>query len=112
MSEDYGIKVSKKGKSATSKDRKDHYFNSAAATYMVARKIPITINSNPYVVVHGLGYIPKALVFQVNSDHNRKLPYSDASLNSYDFSVTNNEIKIRGVSGGSFVIYVFAQPIL
>jgi hypothetical protein len=112
MPEDYGIKIAKKNKSARSKDRLDHAFNSALATYMVVRKIPVTVNADPYVVIHNLGYVPKAFVYQVLSDHNRKLPYNDDSLNSYDFSITKNEIKIRGISSGSFVIYIFAQPVL
>lgn len=112
MPDDYGVKIARKNKSARSKDRLDHAFNSALATYMVAQKKIVSINANPYVVIHNLSYVPKVLVYQVLSDHNRKLPYNDDLLNWYDFSITKNEIKIRGVTSGTFVIYIFAQPIL
>lgn len=109
--DDYGIKIAGIGKEATSKNRKDLHFTSATATYMVAKKITVTVNSDPYVVIHNLGYIPKVFVFQVLSDHNRRLPYKPAFLTDYDFSITKNEVKIRGTTSGTFVIYVFTQPI-
>lgn len=110
--EDFGIKIARKNKSARSKDRKDFNFTSATATYMVAKKITAVKNANPYVVIHNLGYVPKALVFHVLSDHNRRLPYGDSDITSLDFSLTKNEIKLRGTTNGTFVIYIFAQPVL
>lgn len=108
MVEDYGIKVSKVNKSATSKDLKDLGFSSGEATYMVAQVKTVTINANPYVVIHNIGYVPKVFVFHILSDHNRKLPYDDGT-NKRDFSVTSDEVKIRGVTSGTFKIYIFAQ---
>lgn len=110
--EDYGVKVSKSGKSATSKDRSDFNFTSATQTYLVARKITVTVNSDPYVIIHNLGYIPKVLVFKVLSDHSRRLPFMPSDLTINDFSVTKNEVKIRGTSSGTFVVYIFAQKII
>lgn len=109
--EDYGIKVARLGKEATSKDRRDLGFTSAVSTYMEARVITAKVNSNPYVVIHNFGYIPKAIVFQILSDHNRKLPYDDGS-GEITFSLTTTEIKIRGTTSGTFKIFLFAQPVI
>lgn len=108
--EDFGLKISKKGKDASGKNLQNLDFNSENSTYAIAKKITVTVNSNPYVVVHGLGYIPKVFVYNVLSDHNRKL-YYDNGTTKFDFSVTPNEIKIRGTTSGTFVIYIFAQNI-
>lgn len=107
----YGIKVAKDGKSATSGDIRDLNFTSGNATYLVARKLIVTINADPYVIIHGLGYFPKVIVYQILSDHNRKLPYDDGS-GAVGFSITKNEVKILGKTSGTFCIYIFAQPIL
>ena len=107
--EDYGIKVSKVNKSALSKNRRDFGFTSSAATYMVVKVITAVVNANPYVIIHNLGYIPKVIIYHVLSDHNRKLPYNDDTLTDWDFSITKNEVKIRGVTSGTFRIYIFAQ---
>lgn len=109
--EDFGVKISKVNKSALSKDRKDLAFTSATATYMIAQTITAVVNADPYVIIHNLGYIPKVFVFEILSDHNRKLPYDDGT-NSRDFSLTKNEIKIRGVTSGTFKIFIFGQTIL
>lgn len=109
--EDFGIKVARLNKEATSKDRRDLGFSSAVSTYMEARVITAVVNSNPYVIIHKLGYIPKALVFEILSDHNRKLPYDDGA-GEKTFSLTENEIKIRGTTSGTFKIIIFAQSLL
>jgi hypothetical protein len=109
--EDYGIKVAKFSRSALSKERIDLGFSSAVATYMLARIITAKVNSNPYVIIHNLGYIPKVIIFEILSDHNRKLPYYDG-IKSRDFSITSTEIKIRGVTTGTFKIFIFGQSVL
>lgn len=110
--EDYGIKIAGRNKSARSKDRKDLNFTSATATYLVAQRIVAVKNANPYVVIHNLGYVPKVFVFHILSDHNRRLPYGDSDITALDFSLTKNEVKLRGSTNGTFVIYIFAQPVL
>lgn len=109
----YGIQIAKKFKRADSPDPKNFQFISDLATYMVAKTFTVVVNANPYVVIHNLNYVPKVLVFEILSDHSRKLPYDDGTANGIrDFSVTKNEIKIRGRTSGTFKIYVFAQGIL
>ena len=110
--EDYGIKVAKDNESALTKDRKNMHYTSGAATYLRVKKITVSKNANPYVVIHNLGYIPKVIVNHVLSDHNRRLPYKDTDVTALDFSITKNEVKLRGSTNGTFVIHIFAQPIL
>lgn len=108
---DYGLKVFKAGQQENTNDRKNLQFTSTTSTYILARARTVKVNSNPYVVVHGLGYVPKAFVFEILSDHNRKLPYDDGT-GMRDFSLTKNEIKIKGVTSGTFKILLFGQNIL
>jgi hypothetical protein len=109
--EDYGLKTAKSSRQADSKDRNDHSFNSSTASYIHAREKTVVVNTNPYVYIHNLGYVPKVEVWEILSDHNRKLPYDDGS-NTKDFSITPNEVKIRGVTSGTFEITLFGQAIL
>lgn len=109
--QDYGLKTAKPGKTADSKNRKDLGFDSAVATYLAYKEITLVVNSNPEIYVHGLNYVPKVIVWEILSDHNRKLPYDDGS-NTRDFSVTKDFIKIRGVTNGTFKIQIFNQNIL
>jgi hypothetical protein len=109
--EDYGIKVLKDEVFGESKDRNDFNFTSGAATYLIAKTVTVNVTSNPHVIIHGMNYIPKVLVFEILSDHNRKLPY-DTGTGMRDFSITSNEVKIRGVTSGTFKVFIFAQSIL
>lgn len=109
--EDYGIKIAKTNKDASSKDRKDLYFSSATATYFSVRVLTINVFYNPHVIYHGLNYVPKVIIKEILSDHDRKLPYDDGT-DTKDFSVTDQFIKIRGVTSGTFKIYIFGQSVL
>ncbi len=108
--QNYGLKIAKPNKSANSGDRKDLGFDSAVATYLDCRDITLVVNSNPEIYVHGLNYVPKVQIWEILSDHNRKLPYDDG-VNIRDFSVTSTQIKIRGVTSGTFRILIFNQNI-
>lgn len=110
--EDYGLKVftGSKGKN-NSKDRRDMAYTSATPNYSEYKSIIVTVNANPYTYKHGLGYIPKIIVNEILSDHNRKLPYDDGT-NERDFSYNAEYIKIRGVTSGTFEIIIYGQGIL
>jgi hypothetical protein len=110
--EDFGLKTAKSTKDARSKNRLDLGFDSAVATYMAARVKVVRVGSNFFSYPHGLGYIPKVLVFHILSTYSRKLPYDDGG-GVRDFSITASAVNIRGgTSGDVYKIYVFAQPIL
>lgn len=111
MTEQYGLKTVKIGRDSNSSDRRDSGFNSATATYMLVKSMTVVATGSPHIATHGMGYVPRILVFEILSDHNRKLPYFDESV-SRDFSVTKDDIKIRGATSGTFKVFIFAQGIL
>jgi hypothetical protein len=109
--EDYGLKVFKPNQDPLTRDRKNFRFTSGSATHLIAREITFLVNSNPEVIPHGLGYIPKVFVYEILPTYNRKLPYDDGS-GMKDFSVTKDDIKIRGTTSGTYKIFIFGQNII
>lgn len=110
MTEYYGVKVSNLGFPLSVTDPRDLSFSSTRTTYMLAKTFTVVVSTDPQIIVHGLGYVPKVFVYHILSSYNRKLPYDDGTKR--DFSVTKDVIKIRGVTSGTFKVFVFSQEIL